>query len=76
MDDLTFIGKWLVVVGIIVVLSGGLIWLLGKTPLNQLPGTLKMEWSGVTCVFPILASILLSIILTVILNIILRSMGR
>lgn len=73
MGDFSALGKWLVAAGVGIVILGGLIWLLGKLPgLKDLPGTLKVESGGLTCVFPILASIVLSILLTIILNVIAR----
>ena len=75
MQNLDLLGRWIVIVGIALVVIGGLVWLLSKIPgLNQLPGTLKINVGSFTCVFPILASIVLSILLTVILNIIARLM--
>jgi len=73
MGNLEVIGRWLVIGGIVVIVIGGLIWLFGKVfGLTSLPGTLRFQFSGVTCVFPILASIVLSIILTLAFNIIAR----
>ena len=75
MQNLDVIGRWVVITGIVLVVVGGVVWLLSKIPgLNQLPGTLKIELGSFTCVFPILASIVLSILLTVVLNIIARLM--
>jgi hypothetical protein len=73
--NLDLIGRWIVIAGIALVVIGGLVWLLSKIPgINQLPGTLKIEIGGFTCVFPILASIVVSILLTVVLNVIARLM--
>jgi hypothetical protein len=73
MENFPMMGRWLMAVGLGIALLGGLIWLLGKIPaLRNLPGTIKLEGSGFTCVFPILASIVLSILLTIVLNIIAR----
>jgi hypothetical protein len=75
MQNLDVIGRWVVITGIVLVVVGGLVWLLSKIPgLNQLPGTLKIELGSFTCIFPILASIVLSILLTVALNVIARLM--
>jgi hypothetical protein len=75
MQNLEVIGRWVVIIRIVLVVVGGLIWLLSKIPgLNQLPGTLKIELGSFTCIFPILASIVLSILLTVALNVIARLM--
>jgi hypothetical protein len=63
-------GKWLLILGVGVALSGGLIWLLGRvwSGLSNFPGTLRFQLGGATCVIPLLASILLSVVLTVLLN--------
>ncbi len=72
------IGRWLVIVGIGLALLGGVIWLVGKVfpNLSKLPGTIRIEGSGFTCVFPILASIILSIVLTIVLNLVARFFNR
>jgi hypothetical protein len=64
-------GKWLFMLGIGLALLGGLIWLAGRVwpGLSNLPGTIRIQGAGVTCVIPLLASILLSVLLTVLLNI-------
>jgi hypothetical protein len=69
------LARWIIFVGIALVVIGGLVWVLSKIPgLNQFPGTFKVELGSFTCVFPILASIILSILLTVALNVISRLM--
>jgi hypothetical protein len=77
MDKFSTLGRWIVIAGVVLVVVGGIIWLLGRVPgLSKLPGTLRIETSGLTCVFPILASIVISILLTVVLNIVLRLFNR
>ena len=77
MDNFSTIGRWIVIAGVVLLVVGGILWLLGRVPgLNKLPGTLRIETSGITCIFPILASIVISILLTVILNIVLRLFNR
>ncbi len=78
MDSLIAIGRWLFYGGVFLALLGGSIWLLARIfpGLSQLPGTIRIQTGGVTCVFPVLASILLSILLTVILNLIARFFTR
>jgi len=76
MPNLDVIGKWIVILGIFIVIVGGIIWLLGRFPgLNNLPGTIKIQGSGFTVVIPLLTMIILSVVLTIVLNIILR-IGR
>ena len=72
MVDLMQIGRWIVVAGFSLLVIGSLIYAAGKFGLTDLPGTLRWQGNGVTCVFPILASIVLSIVLTVVLNLLAR----
>jgi hypothetical protein len=73
MQGFESLGKWLVVVGVILLVAGLLIWLAGRIPgLKQLPGTLQINLGGLTCIIPLLASIILSILLTLALNFIIR----
>jgi hypothetical protein len=78
MPGMDVIGRWLVIAGIVLALMGGLVWLLARwfPNLSQFPGTIRLQGSGFTCIFPILASIILSIILTILLNIFARFLNR
>jgi hypothetical protein len=69
MFDFMTIGKWLAIAGVCLVITGGIIYMIGRMGgISQIPGTLRLEGQGITCIIPILGSILLSIILTVLLN--------
>jgi hypothetical protein len=73
MNGMEWLGKWMVIFGVILIGIGGLIWLMGRfAGIGEIPGTLRIERPGFTCVIPILGSIILSLLLTVILNIIVR----
>lgn len=74
MTGLESIGRWLVIAGVGLALIGSFVWLLGKffPNLSQFPGTIRVQGAGLTCVFPLLASIILSILLTILLNIFAR----
>ena len=73
MPSFEALGKWLVIIGAVLLVIGGLIWLAGRIPgLRQLPGTIQINLGGMTCIVPILASIVLSVILTLLLNLVLR----
>jgi hypothetical protein len=76
--DLSTLGKGVVVLGVVLVIVGGGLWLLGKAglPLGRLPGDIRIEREGFSCYFPLATMILLSIILTVVLNIIVRLLNR
>lgn len=77
MPDIQTIGRWLVIGGITMAAIGGIIWLLGRYfDWHNLPGTIKIQTSGLTCVIPLLASIILSVLLTILLNGIFRGMNR
>lgn len=59
--------KWLITIGIILVVLG-LLWpLLAKLGLGSLPGDLKIERKGFTFYFPITTSIIISAVITLIL---------
>ena len=59
--------KWLITIGIILVVVG-LAWpLLAKLGLGSLPGDIKFERKGFTFYFPITTSILISLVITLIL---------
>jgi hypothetical protein len=69
--------KLLMLIGAALVLLGGLLWLASKTPfLGRLPGDIRIERPGFTCLIPLASSILISILLTVLLNIIVRIINR
>ncbi|RLD00127.1 MAG: DUF2905 domain-containing protein [Chloroflexi bacterium] len=67
------VGKFLVIAGGVLLLLGGLVWLLSKVPfLGHLPGDIRIERPGFTCLVPLASSIVLSILLTVLLNIVIQ----
>ncbi|RLC70809.1 MAG: DUF2905 domain-containing protein [Chloroflexi bacterium] len=67
------VGKFLVIAGGILLLLGGLVWALSKIPfLGHLPGDVRIEKPGFTCLIPLVSSIVLSILLTVLLNVVIR----
>ena len=77
MNWLETIGKLLMGMGGAMVLLGGLLWLLSKAPfLGHLPGDIRIERPGLTCLVPLASSIILSILLTILLNIIVRIINR
>jgi hypothetical protein len=76
--DLSNVGKWIVIAGLVVVVVGGLVWLVGRVglPLGRLPGDIHVQRDGFTFYFPLATSILVSILLTVVLNLIIRFLRR
>ena len=76
--DLSAIGKGIVILGLGLVVTGGLLWLLGRSglPLGHLPGDIRIERENISCYVPIVTMILVSLALTVLLNLILRLLNR
>jgi len=66
-------GKSLVIIGGVLILLGGLLWLVSKVSfLGHLPGDIRIERPGFTCLIPLGSSILISVALTVLLNIVIQ----
>ncbi len=60
------IGRFLITLGILLVIMGGLVTVLGTMP--RLPGDIYLQRKGFTLYVPLLSSLLLSLILTILLN--------
>jgi hypothetical protein len=76
--DLSTLGKGIVALGVMLVVVGGLVWLLGRAglPLGRLPGDIHIQRDGFSCYFPIVTMIVLSVVLTILLNIIIRLLNK
>ena len=76
--DWSSLGKLIVIMGAVLILAGGLIWLLGRSglALGRLPGDVHIQREGVSCYFPIVSMIVVSILLTIVLNIVVRLLNR
>lgn len=63
------IGRWLIAIGIVLVVIGGLILLLGRVgfPLGRLPGDILYRGKNTTFYFPLASSILISVVLSLVL---------
>ena len=72
--DLSSLGKLLVTVGLLIAIAGGLLWLLGLSPLGvgRLPGDIHLRGERWSFYFPLTTCIIISIILTILLNIFVR----
>jgi hypothetical protein len=70
--NLTALAKIIIVLGIILLITGGLIYLLGFFGITRLPGDIIYQKDRTTIYFPIGIGILISIILTVLLNLFLN----
>ncbi len=73
------IGRMLVLFGVVIVILGGVIWLLSRFSgigLGRLPGDIVIQQGNFSCFFPIVTSIILSLILTIVLNLLLGFLRR
>lgn len=72
------LARFLMILGIIIFLIGGLIYLTGRLgiPLGRLPGDIRIQGENYTCLIPLATSILLSIVLTVLINLVARYLNR
>lgn len=67
MDGISYIGRFLVIVGLVIIVLGLLLMLSGKIHwLGRLPGDIIIERKNFTFYFPIATSILISLLLTLI----------
>jgi hypothetical protein len=76
--SLESIARFLMIAGIVLFVTGGLIYLASRMGINlfQLPGDIRIQSNNLTCMIPLVSSILLSIILTVILNLVIRFLNK
>lgn len=72
------IARILIILGLLLLLLGGIIYVLDRTglQLGRLPGDIRIQRDNITCLFPLATSIFLSIVLTILLNIFVRLIGR
>jgi hypothetical protein len=66
--DLNYIGKVLVLFGVVMIVVGGIFMISGKVPwLGRLPGDIYVQKKNFSFFFPITTSILISIVISLIL---------
>jgi hypothetical protein len=66
-DGVQYIGKFLILLGLIIAAMGGLLLFSEKIPwIGRLPGDIMIQRRNITFYFPLVTSILLSVILTLI----------
>ena len=64
-DGIQHIGRFLILLGLLISAIGGLLLLSGKVPwIGRLPGDILIQKKNFTFYFPLATSILLSLILT------------
>jgi len=75
--DLNDLGKWMLVIGLVIAGAGGALWLLGRIPfLGNLPGDIRIQNENFGCFIPLGTMIVLSLILTVVLNVVVRWLNK
>ncbi|MFQ3568671.1 MAG: DUF2905 domain-containing protein [Aggregatilineales bacterium] len=78
--DLQNLGRLLLILGIAIAIVGALLLVLGRSGLfgsfGNLPGDIRIEGQGFTCLIPIVSMLLISVILTIVVNIIIRLINR
>ncbi len=73
MPEMSGFGKFLVLLGICLILLGIFISILPKIPyIGKLPGDIYIKKDNFTFYFPLATSILISLLLTIILNLLFR----
>ena len=71
------LGKWLIIGGLVLAVTGVVIWLLGRLPFfGNLPGDIHIQTQNVSCFIPIVSMIIISVIATIILNIVIRIVNK
>jgi hypothetical protein len=72
--ELSWLGKWLLVIGIGLAGLGGILWVAGRMglPLGQLPGDVRVRGEDWSFSFPIATCLVVSVVLTVVLSVLLR----
>lgn len=69
--NLESLGKIVLLFGLVLLLVGGLLYVLGRSfGVQHLPGDIEYKRDGFSFFFPLGTSIVVSIVLTVILNIV------
>lgn len=68
MADFSGLGKMLMIVGIVLIIVGGLLYLGGKIPgIGRLPGDIVIKRGNLTIYFPVVTCIILSLLLSLVL---------
>nr|WP_206202388.1 DUF2905 domain-containing protein [Thermodesulfobacterium sp. TA1] len=73
MSEMSGLGKFLILIGVCLILVGILLSMLPKIPyLGKLPGDIYIKKDNFTFYFPLATSILISLLLTILLNLLFR----
>jgi hypothetical protein len=76
MSDLSGVGRFLLISGLVLSATGALLMLAPRFPgldrLGQLPGDFIVQRGPVTIFIPIISSLVISVLLTIVLNLFMR----
>lgn len=64
------IGKLLLITGVVIAVLGGVILLLTRAGVTQVPGSISVSGGSFSFFFPVLFCVIASIVLTVVINVI------
>ena len=70
------LGRLLVLLGVGLAITGGIIWAIGRAGFEGLPGSVQFEIGNLSCFVPILGMIVASVVLTIVLNLLIRFLNR
>jgi len=60
------LGKWLIAIGVFIIIAGGVLILLGKAGLFKLPGDLEFGSKNWRIYIPLASCAILSVVLTIV----------
>jgi hypothetical protein len=66
------VGRLLLIAGVVIAVLGGVILLLTRAGITQLPGSISVSNGGFSFFFPLAFCIVVSVVLTVVINLIVR----
>ncbi|AOT72813.1 DUF2905 domain-containing protein [Geosporobacter ferrireducens] len=66
------LGKTIIMIGILLIVTGTILFLGSKLGLGRLPGDIYYKKENFTFYFPVMTSIIASIVLTILLNLLFR----
>jgi hypothetical protein len=72
MVSLPTIGRYLIALGVLLVLAGAVFLVLGRLGVSRLPGDILVERRGVVIWVPLASSLVVSLVLTLVLNLLAR----
>jgi len=72
MASLPTVGRYLIVLGALLVVTGAAVLLLSRLGVGRLPGDILIERRGLVIWLPLVSSLVVSLILTLVLNLLLR----